>query len=301
MELKEIEYFVAIAEEGNLTRASERLYLSQPAMSKFLAKLEDSYKTKLFTRKNNTLKLTPAGQIYLAGAKQIQEIANNIDREILDISKSKFMSISIGVTGERTQRYLGKLLPIVYERFPDLHVDIVEFPAQILRRMLKNDEIDLGIYAIPERDEALAHTIISDEEVVLAVHSSHRLFNFGSETPSEVSYRVSLEELQNDAFVLLRETTSMRAVEDRFFAQHSFSPKKTVETKGTFSSLIFVENGFGIGFCPKNYSFSSKDIRYIGLKEPFFYTSAIMYKRGVFLTTPMKFLLSTVKQNTIKF
>lgn len=301
MELKEIEYFLIIAEEGNLTRAAERLYLSQPAMSKFLSKLEENYKTKLFSRKNNTLELTPAGKIYLSGAKRIQEISNDVDKKILDISKSQFMSISIGVTGERTQRYLGKLLPYVYEKFPDLHVDIVEFPAQVLKKMLKNGEIDLGIYAIPEKDEALTHTVISDEEVVLAVPSNHRLFNLGSETPFDTTHKVALEELENDDFVLLRESTSMRAIENRFFAQHNFIPKNTVETKGTFSSLIFVENGFGIGFCPKNYSFSSKDIRYIGLKEPFFYTSAIMYKKGVFLTAPMRFLLATARQRTIKF
>ena len=73
MELKEIEYFLIIAEEGNLTRAAERLYLSQPAMSKFLSKLEENYKTKLFSRKNNTLELTPAGKVYLSGAKKIQD------------------------------------------------------------------------------------------------------------------------------------------------------------------------------------------------------------------------------------
>lgn len=301
MELKEIEYFLTIAEEGNLTRAAEKLFLSQPALSKFLSKLEDSYQTKLFTRKNNALQLTPAGKVYLQGAKQIQDISNNIDRKILDISKSKFMSISIGVTGERTQRYLGKLLPIVYERFPELQVDIVEFPAQILKRMLKNDEIDLGIYAIPEKDEALAHTIISEEEVVLAIPSNHRLFSLGSETPFEITASVALEELADDSFVLLRKTTSMRAVEDRYFDLHDFVPKKTVETKGTFSSLIFVENGFGIGFCPKNYGFSSQDIKYLGLKEPFYYTSAIMYKKGMFLTSPMQYLLTIARQKTIKF
>lgn len=74
MELKDIEYFLAIAEEGNLVKAAERMYISQPAMSKFLSKLENEYGTKFFIRNHNHLKLTNFGLIFLDGAKKIMDI-----------------------------------------------------------------------------------------------------------------------------------------------------------------------------------------------------------------------------------
>lgn len=300
MDTKEMEYFMSIAKEGNLTKASEAMLISQPAMSKFLTKLEESYNTKLFTRHGNKLVITTAGQIYFSGARKILDIAKNVDKKIMDISNNKSLSISIGVTGERSQRYLGKLLPLIYSKHPGVHIDVVEYPAAVLRDMVKSNEIDFAIYALPGKDEALSHILIDREEVVLAIPSSHKLAKKGKDTPSQIDYKIPLEALADEDFVLLREGTMMREIENSYFSKHNFSPKKTVETKGTFSSLIFVENGLGIGFCPKNYEFNSSDVKYIGLEDPFQYTTAISYKRGAFLTAPMAYMIQLIKQKTVK-
>ena len=75
MSLREIKYFIAIAEELNLSKAAKKLYVSQPSLSTFLAKLESEFNTQFFFRaKNNSLTLTTAGKIFLDGCKKIIEI-----------------------------------------------------------------------------------------------------------------------------------------------------------------------------------------------------------------------------------
>lgn len=83
MELKEIKYFLAIAEYNNMSLAAEKLFITQPALSHFLSKLESSLNVKLFKKKaNNSLELTDAGRIYLESAQKINEIQQDMLRQL---------------------------------------------------------------------------------------------------------------------------------------------------------------------------------------------------------------------------
>lgn len=82
MDIRQLDYFVVIAEEKNISKAAERLYISQSALSQQLAKLEDSLGAQLFNRKHRTLELTEAGQIYLNSAYHIMHISEETDRKL---------------------------------------------------------------------------------------------------------------------------------------------------------------------------------------------------------------------------
>ena len=287
MEFKELSYFLTIVEERSLTRAAEKLYISQPALSKYLGRLESEVGIKLFTRHNNTLLLTQAGQAYYDGLRQIQEIHKNTMLRIEDIRQDGEKHISIGVTGERTQRFLGILLRELCEQYPTLHIRIIEGPVWELAEKLKCEQIDLAIYAVTDEDNELTHVPLQKEEVVLAVPDTHRLASLGGTSPMDELARIDLHELRSDHFVLLRKNTALRRCADDYFTQNGFYPNEVIEAKGSYSSMVFVDSGLAVGFCARNYRFDAEHTRYLALRNPFYYCIALCHKKGAYLTKPM--------------
>lgn len=298
MDVREMKYFLTIAEEGSLVRAAEKLYVSQPSLSKFLTHLEASYGTQLFLRHNNVLALTEAGRIYKEAAQEILRIDKTVSNRIDDLCEKAEQSIAIGVTGERSQRFVGRLLLLLYETYPKLRVHVVEMPAYELARKLKSNDLDLAIYAVTNEDGQLNQIEICKEEVVLAVPERHRLASIGKEAPYDDLARIDLHDLASDSFVLLKKSTAMRQVADAYFKRESFHPNEVIETKGTYSSMVFVDTGLAVGFCPSRYKYHSNQIRYLGLRSPFYYTIALCYRKDAYLTKPMKKLIALAKQES---
>ena len=295
---KEIEYFLTIAEVGSLSKAAEKVYVSQPALSKYLAKLEDTYGTLLFERMNNSLVLTEAGKIYYESALQIAEICNSTDKRIEDIRDDGKRTFSIGVTGESSQNLLGHVFPLLYEKYPNLHIHVIERPAQELAELLKKGEIDLALYAIYNADDkALTYIDLANSELVLAIPAQHRLAQYGKPDILDDLNRIDLSELKDEKFVLLNDNTAMRQIVDRYFKENSFTPHIAIETKGRYSTMTFVDSGVAIGFCPTSYRRHFPNIRYIALTKPLYSHSGLFYKRGAYLTAPMRDLILFFKNH----
>ena len=87
LDFKELEYFVSVAKHKNITRASQELYISQPSLSKYIKKLEDTLGTPLFNRVGHTFTLTYAGERYLENAQDILNIKSKINAEMNDICR----------------------------------------------------------------------------------------------------------------------------------------------------------------------------------------------------------------------
>src|SRR5262245_42553862 len=97
MELRDLEYFAVVAEHGHLGRAAELLGLSQPALSKSIARLEDAMEVKLFRRTTKGMDLTAEGSLLLSRARELRQTVRNVAREVSDVSRGQAGHIKIGV------------------------------------------------------------------------------------------------------------------------------------------------------------------------------------------------------------
>src|ERR1700754_2073881 len=97
MELRDLEYFVVVAEQGNVGRAADRLQLSQPALSKTLKRLEDALQVRLFRRSANGMELTAEGSLLLSRARELHHSLRNVAREVSDVSRGHAGHINVGV------------------------------------------------------------------------------------------------------------------------------------------------------------------------------------------------------------
>ena len=122
MEAKQQEYFVAIVEEKSISRAAKKLYISQPTLSQFLSRLENSLNTKLVIRNNNgMISLTKAGELYYESARQILDICNEFDRKLTELDRDSENRLVVGNNIGKVDilsSVAEKLLP----RYPRLHL-----------------------------------------------------------------------------------------------------------------------------------------------------------------------------------
>lgn len=295
MDLKEIEYFLTIERERSLVKAAEKLFISQPAVSKFLSKLESSYGSAFFYRNRKHLELTKTGQIYLEGANAIMSIARSTDQKIEDEKTNGNYSISVGLTGERSQRYFGKILSDVYEVYPHLHCVAVEAPVNELQKKLKDGELDFAFYAISDYNPDLTEISILNDDIVIAIPQNHRMFPIAGKRADGNLSKVDIAELKNDPFVLLRKGTATRAIIDKYLKEEKVVLNEAIVTKGNYSNMLFVDNGLVCGFCFSHYNFKSDRIRYLGLKRPLCAHISIAYRKGAYLSLPMVKFLEAAK------
>ena len=111
MYFKNCEYFMAIADEGSVSKAAEKLFISQPSLSKYLKRLEDNLGKPLFFRDSHPMRLTPAGEIYYRYIHEISERERRLKQEFTELESTPKGTVSVGITIWRSSVLLPLVLP----------------------------------------------------------------------------------------------------------------------------------------------------------------------------------------------
>ena len=148
MDLKQLEYIVAIAEEGNLSRAAEKLYITQSALSQQLKKLKDEGLPPLFTERKHRMELTDAGKIYLNGARAILRLEDLALKELQELSSGTVQVFHLAVASYLQPDCYFYLVPTIRKLFPQLSLHVAVYNYQSLLKLFENGDIDLAF--IPE-------------------------------------------------------------------------------------------------------------------------------------------------------
>lgn len=176
MDIRQLDYFITIAKELNLSKAAALLYVSQPALSQYLAKVEKDLDTKLFNRRNHELELTEAGKLYLNRMYKIQHINNITMSKIENIRKYQDLPLRIGV--EEHLHLTDEVFRITeyIKLHPSIKITLLHRSAARLRNLLHNDQLDLAIWRRqPESDEMLKEYQLYQEHLALLYGSEMKL------------------------------------------------------------------------------------------------------------------------------
>src|SRR5210317_264042 len=147
MKLQQLKYLIAIADNGlNITAAAERLYTSQPGVSKQLKLLEEELGMQLFTRKGKSLDaVTPAGEKVLERARVIMQEVENIRTLAADYFEEKDGSLSIATTHTQARYVLPKIIATFREHFPDISLNLHQGTSEQIAHMVAANKIDFAI------------------------------------------------------------------------------------------------------------------------------------------------------------
>lgn len=175
MELRQLQYFLAVAEELNFSRAAERLRITQPPLSLQIQNLEKDLGIPLFYRNNRHVELTDAGKVFF---DEVCKIFDQLHRAIENAQRThhgEIGTLKVGFVGSATYDILPAVLREFRSLYPDVQVHLFEMatPAQI--QALREEEIDIGVLRPPVHSDALCTEIVSISPCMLAVPKQHPL------------------------------------------------------------------------------------------------------------------------------
>src|SRR5688500_12082859 len=191
MELHQLRYFVAVAETGNFTRASERSHVSQPSLSQQISKLEGEIGHKLFHRLGRKAVLTEAGTAFLERARRILLEVENAAKELAD-HPSLGRRITVGAVQTVMPYLVTPLIAQLQKSHPNLLVDADEdFRANLVRAVLDGD-LDLAVVPSPIKEHRISIEPLFTEPLLLVVGKRH---------PIASRSEISITDLADETFV----------------------------------------------------------------------------------------------------
>ena len=254
--LTRLQYFIEVARCGSFSTAAERLYTSQPNLSKQIAAMERETGLQLFRRTTRSVTLTSAGQ-YLYD--QLQTVPTQIEsalRQAARLSRTDQRHICIGVLeGQEVNPRLRESLAEIARRYPDLHVELERNSFSNLRSGLTNLHYDLIITLEFEVDPAPEYrrAVFLHQPAAIAIHSDNPI----SRRPE-----LTIEELADEDFVVISPEESPRGFQ-QFIRQceaAGFMPRIARQPRSLESVLLCVEAGIGVALLDPNVRLESHDV-----------------------------------------
>lgn len=245
MELRQLQYALAIAKELNFSRAAEKLHIAQPSLSQQLAKLEKELGVRLFSRSTNAVELTYAGKIFMDKAQTIIDTVEMLKREMDDIAhmrKGKLIVGSLPITGSHI---LPLVLPAFQAKYPDIEIQLVEDTTRNLEALTASGETDISLLSLPLADPSLAWEPLIEEEICLALPPGHPLAERAEKDA------VHIGNLKGEPFVVLKKGQGFRTITVDLCREAGFEPKIVFESSNIDTVQALVAAGMGIAFVPR--------------------------------------------------
>lgn len=242
MELHQLRYFLAVAEEKNFTRAAEKCFVSQPSLSAQIIKLEGELGQKLFNRLGRTAELTRAGEFLESRARTILMEVENAERQIKENEEEIKGVVRVGVTPSVTPYFIPPIIKMCRERYPELEIQIQES----LRRRLIDDvaqgRLEVAISSYTGDAPSIDAEPILREDLVLAVSMHHPL--------AKQKEKVSIEDFKDEPLVLLGESATLGDKVFDFFDRMNIEPKVVALCAQLRSVKELVNLGVGVAILP---------------------------------------------------
>lgn len=194
MDIRQLKYFVAVANARNFTRASEQLHIAQPPLSRQIQLLEEELGVQLILRNSRPLRLTEAGRVFYEQALQIINRVDQLKTATRQIGLNQRRTLSIGFVASTLYGGLPMLVRKLRHHYPDVDIQLVELTSMQQFVALKSGRIDVGFGRIRSNDATVARTVLREERLVLAIPPSSPLAADAS--------RISLKELNGQKLIV---------------------------------------------------------------------------------------------------
>lgn len=169
MDIRQLKYFVAVANARNFTRASEQLHIAQPPLSRQIQLLEEELGVQLILRNSRPLRLTEAGRVFYEQALQIINRIDQLKSATRQIGLNERQTLSIGFVPSTLYGGLPMLVRKLRHSYPDVDIQLVELTSTQQFAALKSGRIDVGFGRIRSNDATVARTVLREERLVLAI------------------------------------------------------------------------------------------------------------------------------------
>ena len=246
MELRQLRYFVAIAEAGNFSRAAQRLHVSQPPLSMQIKSLEDELGVRLLARTNRGVSLTAAGAVFYEETRAVLDRLETARVQALRADRGDIGMLSVGFVSIADYGILPPALKHFRASFPLVEVHLHELTTDAQIRELRATRLDLGLALAPVNEPDLAFERLLREELVLAAPAGHPAV--------KGSGAVDLRALAKESFIIPPRDIGPGLYDLIISHCHSFgfAPRITQHARQMQTVVGLVSSGMGVALVPSS-------------------------------------------------
>lgn len=240
MNLKQIEYALAVAETGSFTRAAERCHVVQSALSHQVARLEEQLGTQLFERSSRWVRLTAAGEAFVPNARIALDAARRIADEVAAATGEVRGRLSIGEISSLTELDLVDLLAGFHREYPKVDIRWLMGKSELMIGDVRERRLDVAFIGVwpGESLDGVEHRLLAKEELVAVLPREH---------PLVIHRRLSLAQLEDQPLVDFQAGTGARRQTDEAFAAAGLRHRVQFEVGTTNLIEKFVQRGLALG------------------------------------------------------
>lgn len=258
----ELEYIYMVYQKGSFSKAAQALYLTQPALSIAIQKIENEIGMPLFDRNQKPLGLTAAGRIYIDKIEQIRILESELQSQLLDLTDMSTGTLRIGATSYIISCILPPVLLAFKKEYPGIGLDIVEAGAYELKELLRDRKLDFTFISQLAKDPNFSYYPGFRDQIILAVPTSFPVN--GRLRKSAMTYAdiwanrhrnddqpcVDLKDFEDTPFILLESKYNLRKRTDAFFEECSAVPNICMELTQIVTAFALAAEGIGATFVP---------------------------------------------------
>ncbi|MGJ8593319.1 MAG: LysR substrate-binding domain-containing protein [Aquaticitalea sp.] len=220
--------FKTVAQHLSFTKAAEQLYISQPAISKSIKKLEQEYETTFFVRKRNSIELTEEGKSFLIYVNKIVAIYSEMDEQFLHKNEAFPQFINFGVSTTLSNYVMPKVIAKFRLQFPQTKFNIISNNSETIENLILNEEIDFGITEGSVSNPKLHFEKFTKDEIVLATNVNNPSFKNGT---------IDKKTLEKIPMILREKGSGTREIIDSFLVDNKISNLNCVVTLNSTEAI----------------------------------------------------------------
>jgi DNA-binding transcriptional LysR family regulator len=263
MELRQLRYLVALADECHFTRAAAREHVAQPSLSQQIRRLEAELGVALVERTTRRVTLTEAGAVLVERARRVLSEVAAAEAELGELSGVRSGRVRIGAMQTLGGVDLPLLLSTFHERYPGVELVVREEPSDTLATMVRSDALDLAFISVTEHIDGsgLDLQLLASEELVAVLPAGHRFAG---------RRRLRLAELRDEPFIGFGEGGALRDLLLQAAASAGFEPHLAFESSEVNRIRDFVARGLGVTVLPRSgvADAAAGEVAVVGLTDP---------------------------------
>lgn len=296
MTSRQIQYIITTYEEGSISKAAQKLFVSQPALSQSIQLVERELGAPIFDRRHSPLTLTYAGERYVAAAMAFQQLELNLQHEISDIQNEQCGWFRVGISMLHGATLLPKILPQFMEKYPRVEMKIVEKGSNSLAPLLTQNLIDIAF---------LTTDIISQKQMVM-IPLCHVQTYLCAGMESELAQTVkpgtpvSIHLLENAPLVTIKVGHGLHEIQNKIFSDLNTPPKVLFEVESAVLAMQLTACCNAMMLCPRLVmpALSNPSIAlYPLIEEDYSRELVLCYKHDTYLSAYMKDFIELAKSS----
>jgi DNA-binding transcriptional LysR family regulator len=291
MDLRQLKYFLEIAKQKSITKASENLHVSQPALSKMVKGLEDELGIQLIIRSNKTNDITDAGLVVQEYAQKIMLLVDEMSTTLNDMTNLSRGEIHIGIPPIIGSLFFPKVLAKFHQHYPNINITITEYGGARVVKSVEEGEFELGVAVLPIEEQHFDVYRIVEEEMKLLIHRDH---------PLAQKKFVELHELKNEEFIFYSEEFALHQIMWNQFINQGFEPNILFKSSQWDFMAEMVAANLGVTALPDSICnrITNAEIKIIKLRPTVHWSLAVITKKGRYISNAARAFIDFILSET---